>query len=77
MKIELSHLSGDDPYRWLALADEYMDYHRVAATDRVIIARLHFTSDVALWFERYKVHIRSGLWTTFTKSLLQQFGSGD
>lgn len=77
MKTKLPRFSEDNPYNWLALAEEYLDYHRVAAVDRVIIARLHFLGDAALWFKWYKVHFGSGLWSTFTESLLQQLRPDD
>lgn len=77
MKIKLSRFSGDDPYSWLALAEEYMDYHGVDAAHWVTIVWLYFIGDAALWFKWYKLHIGSGLWATFTESLLQRFGPGD
>lgn len=77
MKIELTRFSRDDPYSWLALAEEYMDYHRVIATNQVIIAGLYFTGDVALWFKWYKLHIRSRFWAVFTEPLLQSFRWGN
>lgn len=77
MKIELSCFFNDDPYSWLALAEEYMDYHTIDATNWVTVAGLHFTGDAALWFKWYKLHIRYGLWATFTNSLLQRFGPSD
>lgn len=77
MKIELTRFSRDDPYSWLALAEEYMDYHTVIATNQVTIAGLYFTGNVVLWFKWYKLHIGSGLWAVFTEPLLQRFRRGD
>ncbi|XP_048446014.1 uncharacterized protein LOC103952495 [Pyrus x bretschneideri] len=51
-----------------------MDYHGVETAHRVTIVGLHFMGDTALWFKWYKLHIGSGLWATFTESLLQRFG---
>lgn len=61
MKIELFRFSGDDPYSWLALAEEYMDYHGVEPHNRVTVVGLHFTGDEALWFKWYKMHVGSAL----------------
>lgn len=33
MKIELTEFFRNDPYSWLALAEEYMDYHGVDTTN--------------------------------------------
>lgn len=77
MKIELSRFFVDDLYNWLALTEEYMDYHEVDAVNRVIITGLYFTGDAAFWFKWYKLHIGSGLWTAFIESLLQWFEPGD
>lgn len=77
MKIELIRFCSDNPYNWLALAEEFLDYHGVDPLNQVTIAGLHFTGDAALWFKWYKQQVGSGLWATFTKCLLQRFEPGD
>lgn len=77
MNIELLRFSSDDPYNWLALAEEYLDYHGVDPLNWVTVVGLNFTADAALWFKWYKQQVRSGLWATFTKCLLQLFRPDD
>ncbi|XP_008386797.3 uncharacterized protein [Malus domestica] len=57
MKIELFCFSGDNPYSWLVLAEEYMDYHGVEPHNRITMEGLYFTDDAALWFKWYKLHV--------------------
>ncbi|KAM2479469.1 hypothetical protein PS1_003206 [Malus domestica] len=74
LKIELPRFFGEDPYGWLAMADEFLDYHEIEDRRRVTVPGLHLGSDAAHWLRWFKLRFPLSSWATFTTQLLQRFG---
>ncbi|KAM1576648.1 hypothetical protein ACFX10_032941 [Malus domestica] len=73
LKIELPCFFGKDPYGWIAIAKEFLDYHEVEDHRRATVAGLHFGRDAAHWLRWYKMRFSLSSWATFTTQLLQHF----
>lgn len=77
MKIELPRFFEDDPYGWIAMVDEFLEYHKVEDHCHVTVAGLHLEGDAAHWLCWFKMRYPISSWATFTTQLLQSFGPSD
>lgn len=77
LKIKLPRFFRDDPYGWIAMADEFLDYHEIEDNRRVTVAGLDLSGDTAYWLRWFKMWYPISSWVTFTTQLLQWFGSSD
>lgn len=77
LKIELPRFFGDDPYGWIAMAEEFLEYHKVEDHRRVTTAGLHLGGDAAHWLRWFKKRYPLSSWATFSTQLLQRFGPSD
>lgn len=48
MKLDLPRFYGEDPYDWLAMAERFLEYHKVEESRKVMAAAMHLGGDAAL-----------------------------
>lgn len=77
LKINPPHFSKDDPYGWLAMAEEFLDYHEIAEHHHITVESLHLIGDAAHWLHWFKTRFLLSSWATFIAQLLQRFGPAD
>ncbi|KAM1833626.1 hypothetical protein ACFX13_023424 [Malus domestica] len=59
------------------MAEEFLDYHEIVESHRVIVADLYLGGDAAHWLQWFKMRFPLSAWATFTTQLLQRFGLTD